>query len=465
MFYVLTGYSKGKTVTTKQGKTVEPAKVVGFCLPSNVFSQAMVQVSNINKQSMQSGEAMEKAVAATEVAYINRAKRPFSCLENQLIGQIVKDHSAVLVNFGIEGSGRKMKLSGEKGAFSRLANKPNADGTVAPTAVVIASRISRDTGEVVGYYVARIVGGNAELGIMNCKSLYSICATYRSNNLVFLQNAIFKVVDNKPFISCYKPYKSAVKTEDGKVEGKDIPFYPVVTKLSKAQSKASTVRKDVKAKNARMLKDIVKNYSPEQQEIIFEAQRAGLKKAEVVAIANKNFSPEQMSNLVDLAKKGVPVAFVAQPKFTPDTMEYLSVFLTSPKEARKYSGMLRKPGQYTADQLSEIRQGITDGVDYNLYNDPVNRAGEMCAIRTMLDTQIYSYDYGDTLPKEDNKKKATSRCINNSVIVRLKPGVESLSEEERIFMEPQDLYDYIYLDDGKQIFDELCTALHVTAGE
>lgn len=279
------------------------------------------------------------------------------------------------INFSIVNG----KVVDDAGKFERLHEQKG----VSPRIVV--AEIVTESKRLLGYILLNKAGG---IERVKRADLLAICEKAKQYGVPYLQNAIYKEVDNKKGVISSYPNK---------------PFERIINRANPASKKPiSHVDKE---RNKANLQGAAK-YTPEQERELQLAEQNGVNK---IFIANPKLTPKQMRILWVAKKNKMASECFANPKFSEDAMKFFADRLVS-KEMFSECKVLFNPA-YNVEQLTQIYLGIYNGVDVSKYADVSLSGEDMYFKRVEMESEYYKapeLDFGE-VPKDAN----LNDCVNS----------------------------------------------------
>ncbi len=237
------------------------------------------------------------------------------------------------LNFGID---RNKNLQQDNGSFSRFIKEGS---------LVILAEFINEKKETVGYRVLSTTNGNPfNMTLADIKQLYlKRKATFKQDNIIFIQNAIVRQYENDITIACY-PLKSfeqiEIKAQKIPATVKKVP----VTKVEKEPTNTKSVKNDGNSASQPV------SYSSKQEKELALCEELGIDKS---IISDPRLSREQMRVLwLSKLKRNALSEYFNNPAMSLDVMKFYANTLTDAAKLENYKPLLAHPEL----GLSEVRE-------------------------------------------------------------------------------------------------------------
>lgn len=245
-----------------------------------------------------------------------------------------------------------------------------------PKHAVVLGEILSVSGSVLGY---RIITSN---GVVYNK---------RKNEILEISSTLG---DNEPFL------------QNGQISNKSIKCYPLhkfpsIIVNNKAR-KAKTPEPAKATVPPKAINPVKNSFTEVQKDEFRKAQKHGV---DTSFMENPNLNEKQLRVLWLSKSKGVLSEYFAKPEYSVDVMKWYADKLYTKSAVKDRALMLQHP-KLSIDQLNELEQCITDGVDYSDICDENIALGEM---------QVKRIEKTESLWGEMSRTDATDEDIINNV--------------------------------------------------
>lgn len=279
----------------------------------------------------------------------------------------VNSKKYALVNAAIE-NGAVVNKTGDLNRFNNGQNRP----------LVILAEIRNENDVLLGYRLANYQG--------------------RVNNLTLKQTLEYC---NKASMTGGVPIQNAMYIAPTSSKGAFIRSYPNgdfdIQHVKVGKNKYSKPASIDKKENEKVVKKskLEDLFSQEQIAELKKAKAAGV---DIRIIGNNKLSPKQMQVIWEAERDGLRGRLFADPAYDVSHMEFYRAEL----DCKSDISQILNP-KYSLEQMFEISLGIEQGVDITKYANPKNSAKEMATIRTDLYNKLWR-DYKVFTGSLDNLK-------------------------------------------------------------